>query len=612
MKRSPYVLLVETSKNFSLFLIFRGAFVLFSASVWFCCCSTVTPALSPCVDYTDGRSVAREVHDVRALIAEKPLEALLRSYRLTVYTETNDEISGLYQDTRIAVEKRFFAAVEDGAWKRALVFFRSLSVLGHTVEQWSEQKLLAAAQNTWKEKKYTALLQYDAYEADNGDQAPSLATVRKMMKGVVTVWVDRGITIEKGLGKADRMIGSGFFIDENGYLITNYHVIQSEVDPAYEGYSRVYIKLAENPTVRIPAKVIGWDTVFDLALLKTEITPEVYFQFGSSKDLDTGSRIYAIGSPAGLEQTLTSGIVSAQNRRLLSLGSVLQIDAPINHGNSGGPIIDEAGRVQAVVFAGLERNEGLNFAIPIELLRLILPDLYAGGEIVHAWMSCYGVSEKGASAETRGIKLAYTVPGSSASTIPTDTVITHINGQRVSDLEALQSVLMRLSAGTIVKVSGYTPPVKMHHPVGQATADEQGTARMNGFAGTSGSADVLQADMLQNEVQKDWFVQLEGRPKMPAELIYRKDSRARALLPLYGISVESAGGRNSFRIADVILGSYADEAGFSRGDYLEIHKMKVRKDVEAVYTQIYTKRRKSAYIDTFMDIWAYLDNSSYF
>ena len=130
------------------------------------------------------------------------------------------------------------------------------------------------------------------------------------------------------------MIGSGFFIDANGYLITNYHVIQSEVDPEYEGFSRVYIKRAENPTVRIPAKVVGWDATFDLALLKMEINPEVYFQLGSAEDLNIGSRIYAIGSPAGLEQTLTSGIVSAQNRRLLSLGSVLQIDAPVNHGSS--------------------------------------------------------------------------------------------------------------------------------------------------------------------------------------------------------------------------------------------------------------------------------------
>ena len=84
------------------------------------------------------------------------------------------------------------------------------------------------------------------------------------------------------------------------------------------------------------------------------------------------------------------------------------------------------------------------------------------------------------------------------------------------------------------------------------------------------------------------------------------------MLPLYGIYLESAGGKKSFRITDVIPGSYADETGFSAGDYLEIRTMEVQKDMEAVYTQIYTKRRKSAYLDTFIDIWTYLDNPSYF
>ena len=104
--------------------------------------------------------------------------------------------------------------------------------------------------------------------------------------------------------------------------------------------------------------------MFDLALVKTELTPRMVFQLGTSDQLKVGNRIYAIGSPAGLEQTLTSGIVSAQKRRLLSLGDVLQIDAPINHGNSGGPIVDEAGRVQAVVFAGIESYEGSTSRFP--------------------------------------------------------------------------------------------------------------------------------------------------------------------------------------------------------------------------------------------------------
>lgn len=613
--------------------------------VTFGACTSVTPSFSQSVNYADGRSVTREIEAVRGLIAEKPLEALLRAKRLTLYTEHTDEINTLYQDSKSAVEEVFFKAVENGTWDEALKIFRSLTALGHTPAQWSEQKLIAAQRDKWKEKKFDALIQDTARLSGGVHDAPSLETVRKMMKGTVTVWVDRGMTIEKGLGRADRMIGSGFFIDANGYLITNYHVIQSEVDPEYEGFSRVYIKRAENPTVRIPAKVVGWDTTFDLALLKTEINPEVYFQLGSSEDLNIGSRIYAIGSPAGLEQTLTSGIVSAQNRRLLSLGSVLQIDAPVNHGSSGGPIIDEAGRVQAIVFAGLERNEGLNFAIPVELLRLILPQLYAGGETVHAWMSCYGVSVKESPQQAAGTELVYAVPGSSASVIPAGAVITHLNGRAVPCLEALQVELMRLSAGTIVKVSGYAP---LHT---SSTNDARSSGSDADTAGTTGNANVSTApdaigssgnsavgtthistgdtagatsDAADNmggaerkehrweKTRQDWYVQLEARPEQPAELVYRKDSRARAMLPAYGMYLESAGGKKSFRITEVIPGSYADETGFSAGDYLEIHKMEVQKAEEALFTRIYTKRRKSAYLDTFMDIWAYLDNPSYF
>ena len=613
--------------------------------VTFGACTSVTPSFSQSVNYADGRSVTREIEAVRGLIAEQPLDALLRAKRLTLYTERTDEINTLYQDSKSAVEELFFKAVENGTWDEALKIFRSLTALGHTPAQWSEEKLVSAQRNKWKEKKFDALIQDTARLSGGVHDAPSLETVRKMMKGTVTVWVDRGMTIEKGLGRADRMIGSGFFIDANGYLITNYHVIQSEVDPEYEGFSRVYIKRAENPTVRIPAKVVGWDTTFDLALLKTEINPEVYFQLGSSEDLNIGSRIYAIGSPAGLEQTLTSGIVSAQNRRLLSLGSVLQIDAPVNHGSSGGPIIDEAGRVQAIVFAGLERNEGLNFAIPVELLRLILPQLYAGGETVHAWMSCYGVSVKESPQQTAGTELVYAVPGSSASVIPAGAVITHLNGRAVPSLEALQAELMRLSAGTIVKVSGYAP---LHT---SSTNDARPSGSGADTTGTTGNANVSTApdaigssgnsavgtahistgdtagatsDAVGNmsgaerkehrweKTRQDWYVQLETRPEQPAELVYRKDSRARAMLPVYGMYLESAGGKKSFRITEVIPGSYADETGFSAGDYLEIHKMEVQKAEEALFTRIYTKRRKSAYLDTFMDIWAYLDNPSYF
>ena len=189
------------------------------------------------------------------------------------------------------------------------------------------------------------------------------------MHAAVTIWVDRGVTVKNGAGYADIIIGSGFFIDERGYIVTNHHVIDSMVNPKYEGYVRLYIKLLDDNLTKIPAKVVGYDSLLDLALLKVEITPEYVLDLGSSDDLEIGDKISAIGTPVGLEGTLTSGIISSFDRKLLSLGNVFQIDAAVNSGNSGGPLIDKNLKVQAIVFAGMLQLQGLNFAIPVEYLK---------------------------------------------------------------------------------------------------------------------------------------------------------------------------------------------------------------------------------------------------
>ena len=222
---------------------------------------------------------------------------------------------------------------------------------------------LLTAQKTELENKITSATPGFAIQQDASH------SVSDYISGTVTIWVDLGIHVSKGLGYANRAIGSGFFIDRSGYIVTNYHVIQSEVDPEYEGYSRLYIKLSSDPETRIPARVVGWDPLLDLALLKTEIDAPYVFPLGSSIELDVGEKIYAIGAPAGLDWTITSGIVSAKGRRLLTMGPVMQIDAAINAGNSGGPILDENGNVEAIAFAGVLEHQGLNFAIPIEYLK---------------------------------------------------------------------------------------------------------------------------------------------------------------------------------------------------------------------------------------------------
>jgi S1-C subfamily serine protease len=397
-----------------------------------------------------------------------------------------------------------------------------------------------------------------------------------MIRGTVTIWVDRGIRVQQGMGFADRVIGSGFFIDKRGYIVTNHHVISSEVDPTYEGYSRLYIKMSDDPDTRIPARVVGWDPVFDLALLKTEVEPPYVFSLGSSTDIGVGDRIYAIGSPVGLDSTLTSGIVSAVNRKLFSLGGVLQIDAAINSGNSGGPIIDQDGAVQAIVFAGIEPYEGLNFAIPVEYLLLELNRLHEGGKVSHGWTGSFGNTRRDARAE-----VLYVMPGGSSSLagLKPGEVIIAVDGEAVSSIEEVQRRLLVRMPGTIVRFTCVPPEGEMS----SAEASER-------------------------------FIYLEQRPQNPGFDIYQRDLPENYFLPLFGMTLvqTSMGLKKNYRVTSVIQGGVADESGFSVEDPFQLERVRISPEEDAIMAEIYAKKRKNMFINVWLAIGAYLDSPGYF
>lgn len=541
------------------------------------CSSTAEPVVR--VDYSDEQSIRYEISRTRALLEKDPVEGLFRSVLLVENSPKMEDIDRLYSDSMNRARSEFDSAVDGERWTDALRVWKSLNTLSIAPPAWDEQRILANRRRAWRSDGNETLLALDRFEKGTPeDEAPDPDVVSRMIKGTVTVWVDRGLRVENRIGYADRVIGSGFFIDERGYLITNHHVISSEVDPAYEGYSRLFIKMPSDPDTRIPARVIGWDPVFDLALLKTEIAPPEVFTLGSSQELSVGNRIYAIGSPAGLEQTLTSGIVSAQRRRILSLGDVLQIDAPINHGNSGGPIVDEKGRVQAVVFAGIEAFEGLNFAIPIELLKIILPSLYEGGKITHPWMGAFGRTVSFSGSRTNdGVSPVYSVPGSplALAGVPPDAIITAMNNQPVQTLEDLQNLIIREQPGTIVQITGTTDP--------------------------DGKDDF-----------RNWYVLLAERPEKPAQRAFDRDVEFRVLLPLFGMELTPVGKRNRYSVERIINGSIADESGFSIQDSIELRKVEFNDEYGLVSVQLLAKRRKSGYMDAFIGLTASLDSPSYF
>lgn len=559
-------------KKLGRFLVLSFCFCLFA-------CKSVKKVVAP-IDYDSSSVVLYEVSLGEKVLVKEPLKALSRSLVLKSKTSGYSEVSDLYTRALAESQKQFDLAIETKDWDKALLYFSSLANVGLPPAYWTETSLKEKRETEWKRQGNGALIaSQKKVDADHTQVKPSTTVIEKMIKGTVTVWVDKGMNIEKGVAFADRVIGSGFFIDERGYFLTNYHVIQSEVDPSYEGYSRVYIKDPNNSSIRLPAKVIGWDSILDVALVKTEFTPEVIFNFGSSEDLTIGSRVFAIGSPAGLEKTLTSGIVSAKNRRLLSLGSVLQIDAAINHGNSGGPLIDEYGNAQAIVFAGLAQNEGLNFAIPIELVKAILPALFAGGEVKHSWFGAYGHSILAAEKKEvdSGVVVDYILPFSPAyfAGINEGDIIQSINSLSIKNLEDIQDLIFATPTQTIIKVEGL----------------------------------VLQDD--ETYKTETWFVQLDKRPEFPGFKAYETDIPARIMLPLAGLKLEKVSS-NSYRVLKTIKGSTADEIGFTENDYVELKGTRIDSKNEVLYIQVYAKRRKAGYLEGFLGFFAYLDSPNFF
>lgn len=181
--------------------------------------------------------------------------------------------------------------------------------------------------------------------------------------------------------------GSGFVIDEEGHIVTNWHVV--------EGAESVEVTFSDETTVA--AQILGADPPNDLAVLQVDVAPDLLhpIEWGSSADLRVGQRAIAIGNPFGLERTLTTGVVSALGRPLQLdndqfIFDVIQTDAAINPGNSGGPLLDSRGRVIGVNTAIRDDAQGIGFTVPADTVRRILPDLIELGYYRHPWTGFLG------------------------------------------------------------------------------------------------------------------------------------------------------------------------------------------------------------------------------
>lgn len=248
-------------------------------------------------------------------------------------------------------------------------------------------------------------------------------------------------------------VGSGFIMNEEGYILTNNHVV--------EGADQIRVKLASGK--EFEGRVVGRDPKTDLALVKIAGNSDLQpLKLGNSDDLNVGNWVVAVGSPFGLEQTVTAGIVSAKGRVIGSgpYDNFIQTDASINPGNSGGPLINLQGEVVGINTAIVASGQGIGFAIPINMAKEIAPQLQKQGHVTRGLLgvSIQNVTPELAKSlglkESKGALVSQVAPGGPADKagIEQGDVIVSFDGRIVEDSKDLPRIVASTTVGKTVTV----------------------------------------------------------------------------------------------------------------------------------------------------------------
>jgi putative serine protease PepD len=250
------------------------------------------------------------------------------------------------------------------------------------------------------------------------------AVYNRAHKGVVEIKVGNGL-------------GSGFVYDSDGHIVTNDHVVDAG--------GPISVRFWNGKSYQ--ATLVGTDPSTDLAVIKVNAPASVLspLALGDSDALVVGDSVVAIGSPLGLEDTVTSGIVSALHRQMtapndFTINDSIQTDAAINHGNSGGPLLDLGGNVVGVnaqIASDSGGNDGIGFAIPSNTVKSIVSQLLSSGSVQHAYL---GV---GVEATNAGVSITQVRPGTPAANanLQVGDVITAVGGAKVTDSASLQKAV---------------------------------------------------------------------------------------------------------------------------------------------------------------------------
>ena len=292
-------------------------------------------------------------------------------------------------------------------------------------------------------------------EPVSADNAVDFASVEDVAAQVLPSVVSISIDSQFGSGT-----GSGVIISSDGQILTNNHVAE-----AGQNGGNLTVTFSDGTTA--DAEVVGLDPITDLAVIQAQdvsgLTPA---ELGSSDDLEVGEQVVAIGSPLGLDGTVTTGIVSALDRPVTAGDrqtngqaatiNAIQTDAPINPGNSGGPLVNMSGQVvginSAIATTGSEGSIGLGFSIPVDQARPIAEELAETGAATHAMI---GVSIGDATGETRGAAIQAVEPGSAAADagLQEGDIVTKIDDRLITDGTSLVAAARSYRPGDTVTLT---------------------------------------------------------------------------------------------------------------------------------------------------------------
>jgi len=343
--------------------------------------------------------------------------------------------------------------------------------------------------------------------------------------------------------------GSGFLISHDGYIVTNNHVIK--------GATKVTVTLDDGTT--LPAKIVGRDPKTDIALLK--VTPSgnlPFIQLGESNTVEPGEWVIAVGNPYGLGGSVTAGIVSARDRdiHMGQYDDFIQIDAPINHGNSGGPLLSQDGKVIGVNAAMLEPSGGsigIGFAIPSDTVRNVVDQLRKNGHVTRGYLGvmsqnitpnmaqAMNLPSAGPGAPPMGALVSTVENGTPADKagLKSGDVITTLNGQRVKDPHDLAVRVVSIVPGSKASLGILrdNKPQTLDVTIGNAAGGKGSAAgATNGGSGQSSGKIGLSLTALTADVRQQLGV----------------DDSVRGAV-----------------VSDVVQGSPAEQAGIRPGDIIQ-------------------------------------------